>query len=39
MCNFNSGSLWWIIILIVLFCVLCNNDCERGVGLNNCACC
>ena len=45
MCNnhFCGGNMWWIIILILLFCGcggsgMCGNSYNNGCD-NNCGCC
>ena len=43
--NFCGGNIWWIIILLVLFCGCGNgsysgNNCGNHCGCdNNCGCC
>ena len=37
--NFCGGNIWWIIILLVLFCGCGNNgSMYNGCGNNNCGC-
>ena len=41
MCNngFCGGNIWWIIILLILFCGCGNNGLVTGNGCgNNCGC-
>ncbi len=35
---FSGNNLWWIIILILLFCNCGNNGCYND-NSNNCGCC
>ena len=48
MCNngFCGGNIWWIIILLILFCgcgnngMVANNGCGNNCGCDhNCGCC
>ena len=48
MCNngFCGGNIWWIIILLILFCgcgnngMVSNNGCGNNCGCDhNCGCC
>lgn len=41
LCNYFSGNnLWWILILILLFCNCGGNGCCNNNGCdNNCGCC
>ena len=36
--NFCGGNIWWIIILLILFCGCGNNGAMYGCGNNNCGC-
>lgn len=38
--NFCGGNIWWIIILLVLFCGCGNNGgmCGTAYNNNNCGC-
>ncbi len=35
----NNGCdwIWWIIILLIIFCV-CDNGCNNRMGCDNCGC-
>ena len=36
--NFCGGNMWWIIILILLFCNCGGNICGNAYNQNSCGC-